>query len=580
MGGVAGISRLIGRSGEQARLDGLLDAARAGRSGAFVVRGEPGVGKTSLLDYAASRAGGFRVLRTLGAESESDLAFSGLLELLRPVADRAVELPAVQTRALAAALRGSGEVDRFAVYAATLGVVALVAEDGPLLCVMDDAQWVDPASSDALLFTARRLADEGVVILFGARAGEAVYFEGRGIPEVSLVGLRGEDAARLVRESSPLPLASAVVAQLVAATGGIPLALVEIPQGLREGQRIGAEPLDDPLHGGAAVERAFGGRVATLSGSARRALLVAAVSDTDGLPAILRAAARDAGGLDEAEAAGLIIVEGERLRFRHPLVRSAVHSGASSAARRAAHSALADALASLDADRAVWHRALATVGHDEQVASQLIDVAEGARRRGGAEAQARLLERAARLTPDPERRARRLHEGGLAAYHAGRADYAAALLDEALELARDPLLRADVVNGRMDVARARGDIAEWLDACQDEADRVTAQDPAAGVPTAHPRSGTTPRSSSDLVKGRHLLDRIVMLSGQPDDDLHMLLPPAAWQSMLENDVTAARAATRRGASRDPIKRPSTPSSSRRCTPTLGIAMRRGRCSSP
>jgi hypothetical protein len=239
MGNRPDSSTLLGRAAERASLDELLDGARAGASGALVVRGEPGVGKTSLLDYAVSRAAGFRVLRTLGAESESDLAFSGLLELLRPVADRAVELPAVQTRALGAALRGSGEVDRFAVYAATLGVVALVAEDGPLLCVMDDAQWVDPASSDALLFTARRLADEGVVILFGARDGEAMYFEGRGIPDLSLVGLGAEDAGRLVRESSRLPLAPGVVAQLVTATGGNPLALLEIPASLRVGQRLG-----------------------------------------------------------------------------------------------------------------------------------------------------------------------------------------------------------------------------------------------------------------------------------------------------------------------------------------------------
>ena len=270
-----------------------------------------------------------------------------------------------------------------------------------------------------------------------------------------------------MRESSRLPLAPGVVTQLVAATGGNPLALVEIPAGLRERQRLGTEPLDDPLRGGAAVERAFGARVEALSASARRALLVAAVSDTDGLPAILQAAAQDAAGLDEAEAAGLIIVEGERLRFRHPLVRSAVHSGASAGERRAAHAALADALATVDADRAAWHRALATVGHDEQVASQLADVAERARRRGGVEAQARLLERAARLTPDSERRAERLHEAGRAAYHAGRADYAAALLDEALALAADPLLRADWSRvARRSRARAARPPSGWTPAAR------------------------------------------------------------------------------------------------------------------
>ncbi|MDX6562774.1 MAG: hypothetical protein QOD65_2588 [Gaiellales bacterium] len=522
----------------------MLDGAREGRSGALVVRGEPGVGKTTLLDYAASRADDFRVLRTLGAESESDLAFSGLLELLRPVASRAGELPDVQARALEAALGGSGEVDRFAVYAATLGVVALLAEDCPLLCVMDDAQWVDPASSDALLFTARRLADEGVVILFGARDGEATYFEGRGVPGLTLAGLGAEDAARLVRESSRKPLAPGVVAQLVAATAGIPLALVEIPAGLRDRQRLGTEPLDDPLRGGAAVERAFGARVGTLSASARRALLVAAVSDTDGLTAILRAASGDAGGLDEAEAAGLIIVEDDRLRFRHPLVRSAVHSGASSGDRRAAHSALSDALAPLEPDRAVWHRALATIGYDEQVASDLARVAERARRRGGAEAQARLIERAARLTPDAEPRARRLHEAGLAAYHAGRADYAAALLDEALELATDPLLRADVLDGRMNVARARGEIADWLDACRDEVDRVATQDPRRASRLLV-QLWDYAAEQFDVPESRALVDRIVALSDQPDDDLYVV-GTRAWQYMLENDVAEARAATRRG----------------------------------
>ena len=553
MDGAGDIPVLIGRLSEQSRLDALLDAARAGRSGGLVVRGEPGVGKTSLLDYAVTRAGGFRVLRTLGAESESDLAFSGLLELLRPVADRAGELPDVQVRALESALRGSGEVDRFAVYAATLGIVALVAEDGPVLCVMDDAQWVDPASSEALLFTARRLADEGVVILFGARDGESVYFEGRGVPDLGLVGLGAVDGSRLVRESSRLPLASGVVAQLVAETGGNPLALVEIPAGLRERQRLGTEPLDDPLRGGAAVERAFGARVGALSGPARRALLMAAVSDTDGLAAILHAAAQDAGGLDEAETAGLIVVEGERLRFRHPLVRSVVHSGASGGERRAAHTALANALTTVDADRAVWHRALATVGHDEQVASELARVAEGARRRGGAEAQARLLERAARLTPHSECRAMRLYEGGRAAYHAGRPDYAAALLDEALELAGDPQRRADVVDARMYVATARGEIAEWLDACRDEAVRVAAQDPhRASRLFTHLWEHAA--EQFDVAGAREMLDQIVELSRQPDDDLHVVAA-RAWQSMFENDVAGARAAVSRGLALGPDQSP-------------------------
>jgi DNA-binding CsgD family transcriptional regulator len=543
MDGATGVRALIGRSREQALLDELLDAARAGRSGGLVVRGEPGVGKTSLLDYAVSRAGGFRVLRMLGAESESDLAFSGLLELLRPVMSRVRELPDVQARALETAMGGSGQVDRFAVYAATLGVVALVAEDGPVLCVVDDAQWVDPASSDALLFTARRLADDGVVILFGAREGEATYFEARGIPDLRLVGLGAEDGGRLVRESSESPLASGVVAQLVAATGGNPLALVEIPGGLRERQRLGTEPLDDPLRAGAAVERAFGARVGHLSASARRALLVAAVSDTDDLAAILLAALEDADALDEAEAAGLIVVEGDRLRFRHPLVRSAMYSGASDGERRRAHAALADALAAVDADRSAWHRALSTVGHDEQVASRLAQVAEAAGRRGGVAAQARLLERSARLTPDPERRADRLHDAGRAAHHAGRMDYAAALLDEALTLATDPRLRADLVESRTDVARGSGGVAQWLDVCRAEADGIAAQDPQRALRLLWQVLWHV-IDDDEVESARALLDRMTALSPEPDDDLYVLRA-RAWVSEHENDIAAVRVATRR-----------------------------------
>ena len=534
---------LIGRSREQALLDELLDAARSGRSGRLVVRGEPGVGKTSLLDYAVARAGDFRVLRMLGTESESDLAFSGLLEMLRPVVARVPELPEVQARALETALGGSGQSDRFAVYAATLGVVALVAEDGPVLCVVDDAQWVDSASSDALLFAARRLADDSVVILFGARDGEATFFEARGVPELLLVGLDADEGGRLARESCEWPIAPGVVAQLVAATGGNPLALVEIPGVLRKRQRLGTEPLDDPLRGGASVERAFGARIGDLSASARRALLVAAVSDTDDLAAILLAASQDAIALDEAETAGLIAVDGGRLQFRHPLVRTAVHGGASDGERRGAHAALADALTAVDGDRSAWHRALSTVGQDEQVASRLAQVAESTGRRGGVAAQARLLERSARLTPDPERRAERLGDAGRAAHHAGRVEYAAVLLDEALELVADPLVRADLVESRTDVARGSGDVARWLDVCLAEADGIAAQDPQRALRLLWQVLWHV-IDDHDLESSQALLARMTALSPQPDDDLYVLRA-RAWVSEHENDIPAVREATRR-----------------------------------
>jgi DNA-binding NarL/FixJ family response regulator len=545
---------LIGRVDEQARLDAMLEAARRGDSGSVVIRGEPGVGKSSLLEAVVRRASDFRVLRALGVESESDLAFSCLLELFRPVIGRIGELPDGQRRALkgALALGGSGAVDRFAVYAATLGLLASAAEERPLLCVVDDAQWIDPSSREALLFATRRFSAEGVVMLFGARDSEAIAFDARGVPEMVLVGLGGDDARRLVEASSSQPLAPSVVATLISATGGNPLALVEIPPALRESQRLGAEPLDDPLRGGVAVERAFGARVKALPAAAQRALLIAAVSDSGELSPIVHAAGDDADGLDEAEATGLLRVENELLRFRHPLVRSAVDAVATSGEKRAAHAALAAALEGVDHDRATWHRAAATVGQDEQVAAELERVAEGARRRGGAESQARLLDRAARLTPDPERRAERLHAAGRAAYDAGRIDYSAALLDDGLALASGPGLRADLVEGRAETAKARAELAVWIDSCSAEADRIADQDPLrASRILFHVYDYYA--EQSDIARSQDVVDRIAVLSADAPDDQNVLLA-RAWQAMMTDDVAEARALATRGVelSRDRI----------------------------
>jgi DNA-binding CsgD family transcriptional regulator len=545
---------LIGRVDEQAQLEAMLEAARRGESGSLVIRGEPGVGKTTLLEALVARADDFRVLRALGVESESDLAFAGLLELLRPLIERLEDLPDGQRLALetALALGGGGAADRFAVYAATLGLLALAAEEQPLLCVVDDAQWLDPASREALLFATRRLSAEGVLMLFGARDSEASVFDARGVPELLLIGLAADEARQLVEASARQRLAPAVVATLIAATGGNPLALIEIPAALRESQRLGAEPLDDPLRGGAAVERAFGARVRALSPAAQRALLVAAVSDSGELHSVLHAVGKDVDGFDEAEAAGLINVGRELLRFRHPLVRSAVDAAATSSEKRAAHAALAGALEGVDDDRATWHRAAATVGHDEQVAAALERVAAGARRRGGAESQARLLDRAARLTPDPERRAERLHAAGRAAYDAGRVDYSAALLDDGLSLVTDPLLRADLVEGRAETAKARGELAAWIDTCRVEADRVAEQDPLRASRILY-HVYDSYAEQYEVARGQEVIDRITALSSGAPGDQTVLLA-RAWQAMLTDDVAEARELATRGVelSRDRI----------------------------
>jgi DNA-binding CsgD family transcriptional regulator len=538
-------SRLVGRSEELGRIDGLLSGAREGQSGALVVRGEPGVGKTCVLDYAISRAGDFGLLRAVGAESESDLAYSGLHQLLRASTGRFGELPAAQAAALGVAFGGSGQADRYAVFAAVLGMIAMLADDGPLLCVMDDAQWVDPASREALLFATRRLSDEGVVVLFGARDGEATYFEARGVAELALTGLQPLDAVQLVHESSRFHVAPAVVARIVAETNGNPLALVEIPGALPERQRLGIEPLEDPLRGGAVVERAFGARVGTLSLGAQRALLIAAVSDSDDLPTIILAAAHDGDCLDEAERAGLIVLEQQRLGFRHPLVRSAIHGRSTGGARRGAHAALAEVLVGVDEDRAIWHRALATSGYDEDVASALVAMAGRARRRGGAESESRLLERSARLTADAERQASRLLAAGVAAYHAGRGESAGALLDEALERAADPLVRADIVNARTYVARAQGEITDWIGPCLEHAAAIEARDPQRASQLLT-QVWDYSVEQYEVEQARALLDRIIALAVGQLDDLHTVAA-RAWQAMVENDVAEARAATARGA---------------------------------
>ncbi len=336
------------------------------------------------------------------------------------------------------------------------------------------------------------------------------------------------------------PIAPNVVATLVTATGGNPLALVEIPPTLREGQRLGAEPLDDPLRGGAAVERAFGARLSVLSAEAQRVLLIAAVSDSLQLGPIVTAAGAAADGLDEAEAAGLIGVTDERIHFRHPLVRSAIDTAATSGEKRSAHAALAAALDGVDDDRATWHRAAATVGPDEAVAAELERVAEGARRRGGAESQARLLDRAARLTPDPERRAARLYAAGGSAYDAGRVDYGAALLDDGLALNRDPLLHADLVERRAEVAWARGEIAAWVTTCSEEADRVAEHDPARAARLLFHVYHYFAEQNR-VARCREVLDRILALTaGAPEDRLSVL--NRAWQGMMEDEIAEARSA--------------------------------------
>ena len=440
---------LVGREGECARIDELLERSRAGRSGALVVRGEAGIGKTALLDYAVGQSGNARVVRALGVESEAELEFSALHELCRPLESHLDELPERQSEALRSALGlGPAEpTDRFTIGAATLTLFAAAAEHQPLLVIVDDAHWVDRSSQDALVFAARRLQADCVVLLFGAREGELRPFEAEGLETLGLAGFGRDTATALMRLRNP-GVDTLVADRLFEATGGNPLALIELPQLLTDAQLAGSEPLEEPLPAGASVERAFARRAEALPPQARSALLVAAVSTTTELEPILRALVSL--GIEPlfepAEDAGLIHVRDARVAFHHPLVRSAVHQAATPSERRAAHRALAEALVGTDtAEQRAWHLAGAAIGPDEEVAAALAAAADSARERSGYAAASAALERAARLTPEGEARLLRLFGAARDAWLAGRGAWASELLAEVLPGSVGHPLRGDVL---------------------------------------------------------------------------------------------------------------------------------------
>ena len=452
---------LYGRRAECDALERLLADARRSRSGVLVVRGEAGAGKSALLDHAAGLAGGMVVLRAAGVQSEAELPFAALHQLLRPVLGLADRLPGPQAAALGAAigLRPPEATDRFLVSVGVLSLLAEAAEERPVLCLVDEAQWLDRSSAEALTFAARRLEAEGVVCLFAARDGDPRDFPAPGLPELRLEGLDPEAAAALLAGAG-LELPAEVVDRLVERTGGNPLALLELPGSLAPDQLAGRAALQDVLPLTTRLERTFGERVRGLPEEARTLLLVAAAETTGDPAVVLRAGARlgvEAAALDQAESAGLVRTGDGRLAFRHPLVRSAAYRTATLAARQAAHRALAEVLGGEDAaDQRAWHLATATVGPDEAAAAGLEQSADRARRRGGHAAAASALERSAELTGDDRERGRRLAAAATAAWLAGQAGRAAALLDRAEPLATDLGTQAAVAHLRGSIEASRG----------------------------------------------------------------------------------------------------------------------------
>jgi DNA-binding CsgD family transcriptional regulator len=438
---------LLGRAVETGALEGVLAAVRDGLSGVLVLRGEAGVGKTALLDWAAGQAEEMQVARVAGAEAEMDMGFAGLHQLLIPFLGGFEGLPAPQRQALGSAfgLVDGPPPDRFLVGMAALTVLTDAAAMRPVLCLIDDAQWLNQVSIEVLGFVARRLYADRVGMVFAAREGEGRAVVLAGLPELTVGGLEEEAAQELLATSAGGQVDRQVSGRIVADTAGNPLALVELAAELTAAELSGSEPLDWPLRFEGRLDELYRSRVRALPGGAQTLLLLAA-ADPTGEPALVWNAARNLGiDPETGQAAGVerLVSWEPRVRFRHPLIRSAVYYAAPAAARRGAHQALAAATdPGVDPDRRAWHLAEAAAGPDEQVAAELERSADRARGRGGWGSGAAFLERAAALTPDEDNQARRMLAAAENRLAAGEAPAARALLSLAAPRLVDALARA------------------------------------------------------------------------------------------------------------------------------------------
>jgi DNA-binding CsgD family transcriptional regulator len=454
---------LLGREREQAVLSGLLHDARQGRSGMLAIAGEAGIGKSALLAFAQEQAGGMNVLRARGVQSEANIPFAGLFELLRPALGCLGQIPARQAAALerALALRpASAGQDRFAVGTGTLSLLAAFAEAAPTVVLLDDVHWLDGSSADALLFAFRRLVADPVAVVLAVREGEPSLLDGAGLETLHLTGLDPAAAAELLRSQAGEPVTDELASRLQSETGGNPLALLELG---RDRRWLDTLPLDTPLAAGTSVASAYIQRFRTLPRPGRDVLILAAASDRGEMPTLARAAAAlglDVEDLVAAEAAALITVRDARVEFRHPLARSAVYGDAPAAQRRAAHRALADAMPDTEADRRAWHLALAAFGPDDSASSALEQAGLRARSRSAYEVSSRAFERGALLASREAERGRLLYAAADAAWLGGLANRAEELLGRARRDAAgdDLLISIEQLRGHM--ATRRGPVGE------------------------------------------------------------------------------------------------------------------------
>ena len=448
---------LLGRADERREIEQALARARSGASAVLALSGEPGIGKTALLGYAAEQRAGMRLLQARGIESEAQVPFGSLLELIRPALVLLDKIPVPQVAALEAALalRPAAAQDRFAVGAATLSLLAAYAEQAPVAVLVDDAQWLDGPSAAALLFTFRRLLADPIAVLIAVREGESSLLDGADLPILRVSGLSLDEAALLAPG-----LSHDAVRRLHQATAGNPLALRELAADAGD-QDLMLAPEGTPVMVSARISRAFLLRASLLDPQARQALVLAAISGTGDLATLERAAIRlgtDLSGLGPAEQAGLVTLGAGTVEFRHPLARSAVYADAPASQRRAAHRAMAAVLPDRDADRRAWHLAAAAVGPDEKASVALARSAARSRDRSAYATAAAAFERAGRLAADGDRRARLLWQAAEAGWLAGLTDRAVVLLDEARALAGDArtLIEVDRLAGH--IATLRGPV--------------------------------------------------------------------------------------------------------------------------
>src|SRR6478609_4589548 len=447
-----GAGRLLGRQRERAVLDRLLDTARSGHSAVLVVHGDPGIGKTALLEYAIEAAEDFHVIRTSGVEGELDLDYAALHQLCTPILEFIDRLPDPQRNALGVAfgLNTGPAPSPLPVGLAVLGLLSEAADQQPLLCVIDDAQWLDDASGAALAFVARRLLAERIALVFATRqVGRGLA----GFPQFRVDPLGRRDSRALLESVLVLRLDESVLERIVTETAGNPLALLELPRGLTPAQLAGGFGLPAALPLSTGIEQSFRRRLARLPRDARRLLLLAAAEPL-GDPVLLWRSARELGILETAahtvESEGLLTFNGA-VTFRHPLVRSAVYGAAEPTERLEAHRALAEATDPLtDPDRRAWHSGQGALLPDEELAAELEHSAARAQARGGLAAAAAFLERAVELSADPSHRARR-------ALAAAQTKFQSGALEDALDLsqAAEPGATDQEVSAHLHLLRAQ-----------------------------------------------------------------------------------------------------------------------------